>query len=173
MGKVAQGIRIQDRASTLSLPIATTALIRGATRIADDVASRVGQAIGFDDVLRGADGGLGDGHDVASLTDQLVKAIRTRLNQSGVAANHPLQLSVTEGGGLRVEGSHPQAAEIEAMLRSDPQLIETASKLFQASGGSENTIGLTIPSVLTFPRVLTFPSVGGNILQHPEDMRIG
>ena len=51
MGKVAQGVQLQDRAQALSLPIHTLALVNGAARIATKLAARVGDAVGFDEVL--------------------------------------------------------------------------------------------------------------------------
>ncbi len=136
----------------MSLPIPNAALIRGATRLAGDVASRVSQAIGFDEVLRGGSADpveagdfAGDQTSETTLTDQLVKAVRSLLHESGIATNQSLRLSVTEDGGMLVEENHPRAAEIEALLSQDRGLVETARRLYRSSGG-QSAIGLTIPS---------------------------
>lgn len=131
----------------MSLPIPTAALIRGATSFASDVANRVGQAIGFDDVLRGVN--VDQGKDVAAMTDSLVEAVETRLSQSGIVVNQPLRLSVMSNGTLRVEGNHARAAQIEALLASDETLSKTARNLIRAGGPSEIVIGQQSPSGLT------------------------
>jgi hypothetical protein len=131
----------------LSLPIPTAALIRGATSFASDVASRVGQAIGFDDVLRGVN--VDHGKNAQALADQLVQAVGTRLSDSGIDVNQPLRLSVMANGSLRVEGNHARAAEIEALLASDQALATAARKMLQAGGPSEIKIEQRSPSGLT------------------------
>ncbi len=137
----------------MSLPIPSTTLILGAAKFAQSVASRVGQAIGFEDVLHGVDAVDEDSaSNVAALSDELVDAIRARLLQSGLiqtdgGLNQTLQLGVKQDGALRVEGDHPRAAEIEALLASNQQIVDTASKLAQSGGPSEISIDLTRPSV--------------------------
>ncbi len=137
----------------MSLPIPSTTLILGAAKFAQGVASRVGQAIGFDDVLHGVDAVNEDGvgGDAAALSNELVDSVRTRLMQSGLiqtggGPNQALQLSVKQDGTLRVEGDHPRAAEIEALLASNKQIADIASKLAQSGGPIEISIDLTSPS---------------------------
>ena len=136
---------------SLSIPSAT--LILGAARLAQGVASRVGQAIGFEDVLHGADAPQQtESGEPSALSTQLVEAIRSRLFQSGLISmdggpNQSLQLGVNQDGTLRVSGDHPRAAEIEALLASSPSIVETAGKLAQSGEVSEITIDLTSPSV--------------------------
>ena len=75
MGKVAERVSVQNRAQTLSLPIPSTTLILGAAKLAQNVAHRVGQTIGFDEVLHGA-GAVKDegGVDIAASTEQLIES---------------------------------------------------------------------------------------------------
>ncbi len=134
----------------MSLPIPPTTLILGAAKLAQGVASRVGQAIGFDDVLHGTHA-VDDGITNDALMGQLVDSIRTRLVQSGLMdaggePNQTLQLSVQQDGGLRVLGAHPRAAEIEALLGSTPQIVSTARKLARSGGPAEIAIDLTSPN---------------------------
>ena len=149
MGAVAQGIPIQDRAQALSLPIPTAALIRGATILAGEVAQRVGQAIGFDEVLRSGAGEV----NVTALTDQLVQAVGAKLAESGIAVNRPLRLSVQRDGTLRVEGDHPRAAEIEARLAFDDSLVRQTRELAAAGGPGEILLGPPPPIGLTPTRL--------------------
>lgn len=150
MGKMASRIPVQNRAQALSLPIPSTTLILGAAKLAHGVASRVGQAIGFEDVLHGGVDSVGS---VAGLTDQLADSIREHLNRSGLrpmvggGPNQALQLSVKPDGTLIVEGDHPRAAEIEALLASSPSIVETATRLAQQGGPTQITIDLTSLSV--------------------------
>lgn len=146
MGALAERIPLQDRAQTLSLPIPTALLIRGATSLASEVASRVGQAIGFDDVLQG---GAASGANITALTDQLVQAVNIQLSNSGIAVNQPLRLSVNVDGALRVEGEHPRAAEIEAILAFDESLARQARSLVAAGGPREILVGPATPIGLT------------------------
>lgn len=136
----------------MSLPIPPTTLILGAAKLAQGVASRVGQAIGFDDVLHGTDSVDDSIITNDALTDQLVDSIRARLVQSGLIdsggePNQTLQLSVQQDGALRVEGGHPRAAEIEALLGSSPQIVGAASKLARSGGPTEIAIDLTSPKL--------------------------
>jgi hypothetical protein len=151
VGALAQRVPIQDRAQALSLPIPTVALIRGATSIASQVAHRVGQAIGFDDVLRG--GNSEPGVNVTALTDQLVQTVGAKLSESGIAVNRPLRLSVQGDGTLRVEGDHPRAAEIEALLASDESLAQQVRGLTAAGGPREILVAPATPIGLTPTRL--------------------
>ena len=121
----------------------TTSLIGGATRIAGNLASRVGEVIGFDEVLR-ADPNAADG-GAEQLRGELIQAIRQRLSRMGIDANQPLRLSVTQHGKLRVTEQHRRAAEIEAVLNADPQLISQAKELHRASGSPRGAIELVAP----------------------------
>ena len=153
MGKVAEGIPVYNRAQALSLSIPSATLSLGAARLAQDVAGRVGQAIGFDEVLHGNAPVQEDGAaSVAGLSEDLVDSIRSRLLQSGLiqlggGPNQSLQLRVQQDGALRVAGDHPRAAEIEALLASSPQIVERAGRLAQSGGPTEIAIDLTSPSV--------------------------
>ena len=88
----------------MNLPIPSTTLISstligGAARLA----GRVGQAIGFDDVLR-SDPGAG-AEKLDQITAELVDAIEQQLGSLDVDVNPPLRVSVTEDGRLRIDGS--------------------------------------------------------------------
>lgn len=128
----------------MNLPIPTAALIRGATLLAGEVAQRVGQAIGFDEVLSGAEPA-----NLTALTDQLVQSAGAKLAEAGIAVNQPLRLSVREDGGLRVEGDHPRAAEIEAILAMDDSLARQARDLAAAGGPQEVLLSPPGPIGLT------------------------
>lgn len=134
----------------MSLPIPTTTLILGATKLAHGVANRVGQVIGFDEVLRGADSAQASGvtKDVGTMTNELSHSIRSQLRQSGVhlsgdGPNQSLRISVEPGGDLTVRGDHSRAAEIEALLGANPQITHQARQLAMAGGPSEISIDLT------------------------------
>lgn len=145
----------------MSLSIPHAVLIRAATRLAGDVANRIGQTIRFDDVLRGDDVSAplnpletqpplekpsAAGRQSAGLREELTAAVQTRLSDSGIKAGETLQLSVTNEGRLSVEGNHPRAGEIESLLNSDPELVETARQWSRTAGHAEISIDLTIPT---------------------------
>ena len=136
MGIVAQRIWLQNRAQTLSLPISTAAAVVGAVKLAQGIAQGVSQAIGFHDVLSETSAG-----DASDSLEQLTQSIQQRLSDSGIQVNQELPIRITEDGQLRVDGDHPRAAEIEAVLNSDRQITESAKRL--TAPGSVS--GLTIP----------------------------
>lgn len=173
MGKMAERVWLQDRAQALSLPISASAILRsaslvsGAARLAGDVAGRVGEAMGFDDVLRGAQEATTPA-DPDQLKADLVASVRRVVDRLGIGplgidAGRSLQLSLGEGGRLRVDGDSARAAEIEAALNADPDVATAASQLDRvlAEGGPERR--LTIPSILTSQGGPTniLPSSGG------------
>lgn len=127
----------------MSLPISPAGSILGAARAARDVAGqiagKIAGAVGFDEVLQEQ----ADSVSVSqkSLIDQAVTAIQDRLSKVGIAANPPIELSVQQDGSLQVLGNHDQAARIESILASDPELAELVSRLTATAGTTRLTIG--------------------------------
>ena len=132
----------------MSLPISQAAAILGAARVAQSVvgniAERITDAVGFDQVLHdGVDLRSETDSDLAvkeSLMDQTLAAIRDRLGKFGIAANPPIELAVQRNGALEVTGNHDRAAEIESILASDGELVELASRLYSAAGSMKLTV---------------------------------
>ena len=157
MGVLAERIRIPNRAQALSFSLAHVALIRTAAQLATGVARGVGEAVGFDEILHrttaetpvdGVDGppqGLSDGNglSIADLTRKLTETIRSELSKHAIGLNQPLALRVRQDRKLNVEGDHPRAAAIEAILNSLPEVLELAGKVVGNAGVIE------IPSDLT------------------------
>ena len=162
----------------MNLPLEPTALasaklIGGASRFAARIADRVGDAIGFDKVLRdGADEKPAE--NPQQILGQLVQAIRDRLGQLGVNPNQMLELSVTQQGRIRVDGNHRRAAEIESVLNGDPQLVSLASRLHRTIDSGNEAISFRIaeqnPGSVTDPSHLTTSPGTGNILQTGQGM---
>ena len=147
----------------MSLPIHQAVLIQGATRLAANVASRVGQAIGFDEILRGSDSTsqgqaanpnstLDASHSAtdsslvegeATLIDQIADRVRRLLQSAGIDPNPVRQLTVEKGGVIRVAEEHPRSAEIESLLNADLALVGEADLLSRLNRGETTSIGLT------------------------------
>ncbi len=153
----------------MSLPIPPTLvvqgashLVQGASHLAGEVARRVGQAVGFADVLAGTESPTGDEFDLTGATSpsrrdlraELVESIDRILRESGVNLDQPLQLSVDPDGALRVVSDHERAAEIEAKLEGDPDIRQLAQQWASTEGtiaserfgAASRSIDLTIPA---------------------------
>lgn len=147
----------------MSLPIPQAVLIQGATRLATNVASRVSQAMGFEEILRGGDT---DTKDTAaqvdstaekpllppgsesdavapSLIQQITGRIRQLLHAAGIDPNPVGDLRVEKGGLIRTSGEHPRSAEIERLLNADPGLVAQTELLSRLNRGETTSIGLT------------------------------
>ena len=154
MGGLAERIRVPNRAQALSFPLANVALIRSAAQIATGVAGRVSQAIGFDEILQGAtadatdDVSANDSVGAADLKRHLTDAIRQELAKHSIDLNHPLELRVHHDGSLRMDGNHPQGAEVEALLNSDPASVRLAGELAKATGTPTISLDLTSSGAL-------------------------
>lgn len=131
-------------------------MIHGATRIATHVASRVGKAIGFDEILSGGDAGQIDSAasndepqevDVSfgapALRDRLTEQIRSLLKDAGIQLNQELQLSVDQQKNFRVETQHSHAAEIESVLNGDSMLKSGFEQLARLEKRNDFSIDLT------------------------------
>ena len=114
---MAEGIRVPNRAQALSFSLANVALVRSATQLATEVAGRVGEAIGFDEILQrtpAAAGGVGGeplpeiASTDAALQRRLTDTIRSHLAKRSITLNQPLELRVHQDGSLRVDTDHPQ-----------------------------------------------------------------
>lgn len=132
--------------------------------MASGVTGRMGQAMRFDEVLRrpsaesptaepdpsAADPSATDspGQPTTDLTQQLSDAVRLELAKNSVSLNQRLELQVQADGSLRVEGDHPEAAKIEALLNSDPATVRLAGQLAKQTGVMEISIDLTSHGVL-------------------------
>ena len=146
---MAERVRVSNRAQALSFSLAHVALVRGAAQLATGVAGRVSQAIGFDDILHGTDAETAGGQatpvvaSASELKGQLTDGIRLELAKRSINLNQPLELRVHQDGSLRVEGDHPRAAEIEALLNSDGDAVRLAGELAKATGSNQISIDLT------------------------------
>ena len=140
----------------MSFSLAHVALIRTAAQLDTGVARGVGEAVGFDEILHrtaetpvdsvgGPAEGLSDGSglSIADLTRKLTETIRSELSKHAIGLNQPLALRVRQDRKLNVEGDHPQAAAIEAILNSLPKVLELAGKV------AGNVGVIEIPSDLT------------------------
>jgi hypothetical protein len=118
-------------------------MVRDAARSAGDLGSRVGRAIGFDEILHS-----GSSHaaaePIADRTARLIDSIRERLARLGFTVHQPLGIRVESDGRMRVELSPPAAAEIESALNADPQLVEQAQQWHRASGSRGTATRLTV-----------------------------
>lgn len=147
----------------MSLPIPQAVLIQGATRLATNVASRVSQAMGFDEILRGGDGetkelsskvdatsengrlsNRSESDVVApSLVQQITDRIRRLLHAARIDPNSVGEFRVEKGGLIRTSGEHPHSAEIESLLNADPGLVAQTDLLSRLNRGEATSIGLT------------------------------
>ena len=152
----------------MTLPIPTTLVVQGASQLAGEVARRVGQAVGFADVLAGAERlaveetRIADSNSFVDakspsqeqLRRELVEAIDRMLQKSGLTLEQPLQLSVAPDGAVRVVSDHERAAEIEARLGSDAEVSQLAQQLAarelspidERFGNASRSIDLTLPA---------------------------
>ena len=80
---------------------------------------------------------------VADLTRELTEAVRLELAKNSIRLNHRLELRVHSDGSLRVDGDHPEAARIEALLNQNASTLRLASQLRQRTGVSQISIDLT------------------------------
>ncbi len=140
----------------MSLPIPNIALIHGATRLATHVAGRVGKAMGFDEVLRGADAphadlaqidvatqNAGEVQNTAAVRDRLTHQIRSLLEDAGISVNQELHVSVDQQHNLRVDVQHSRSAEIEAVLNQEPALKREFESLARLEKRNDFSIDLT------------------------------
>ncbi|MEE2935081.1 MAG: hypothetical protein VYA84_03690 [Planctomycetota bacterium] len=146
----------------MRLPISSTLVVQGATHRAGEVARRVGQAVGFADVLAGGASPPLEEIDLHGSTStsqgdlraELVESIDRILRESGINLDQSLQVSIDTDGALRVVSDHERAAEIEAKLESDSGIRRlaqqwasststTAGERFRAASRS---LDLTIPA---------------------------
>ncbi|MEM1068207.1 MAG: hypothetical protein AAGI63_04880 [Planctomycetota bacterium] len=131
----------------MSLPISTSFV----ARTAGQVAKQFGQVFGFEDVLAESKPiATVDADDTAKseLKAQLIQQIQSRLKESGLDLNHPLELSVETDGKIRVESQHTRAAEVEAILANDAEIRQLAQQ-WSAAGNRQagaSPIDLTIPA---------------------------
>lgn len=133
----------------MSLPISTVGAVVGAAKVAREISQGLAQgitqgvsgAIGFDDVLNQAGPA-----EPAELTSELIGAIEQRLSDAGINVNQDLSIRITASGQLQFDGDHAQAAEIESILNSDPQITGIANRLAGTDQAQTlQTSGLTIP----------------------------
>ena len=136
----------------MSLPISQAALIQGAATLASNVAGRVGQAIGFDQVLRGGDANPSNPstmastkQDAESLREKITEDIRRRLKAAGIPTNQELRFRISNRGDIHVDESQPRAAEIESVLNADGNLVADSRSLSQLTRIANFSIDLTSP----------------------------
>jgi cob(I)alamin adenosyltransferase len=94
----------------------------------------------FDEVLRGT---KNSATDSATTLKELIQGIQQRLASVGIdlstRMNQSLQMSVTANG-IQIDGHHERAAEMEAQINADPQLLELAKKLREHGGPTQFTL---------------------------------
>ncbi|MGI9471577.1 MAG: hypothetical protein ACR2NZ_08615 [Rubripirellula sp.] len=130
----------------MSLPISHAVLIQGATRLASNVAGRVGQAIGFDEILRGesASGTKPSATpDAGTLHEKITTQVQRILEAAGIVMNQPMSLRVGKEGDIHVAGDHPRAAEMESLLNADGGLVADWKSLSRLNGSEDFSIDLT------------------------------
>ena len=167
MGKVVQRVRLSNGAQTLTLPVppalgasvlGTLAAARTAVQVAQVAAQKIGDAIGFDEILQGASSGspaIAEGESLADLQSQFTHLASETLSKRGISANPRVSLRVGNQGQIEVTGDHPQAAQIEAALAGNPDLSTLAKKVLASLGTSLGTpearMELPLPDDLTIP----------------------
>ncbi len=134
----------------MSFPLQSAGAIVGAAVIATKAFQQIGKAIHFDEILNPPSGSpppsdLDAGSKIESETggnsgavgvlEKLSAAIRNRLAQWGLGANSPSSLTVLSNGEVKVDEHHSSAAEIEALLTSDPAVMSIVNQA-KASGAS-------------------------------------
>ncbi len=137
----------------MSFSLANVALIRSAAQLATGVAGRVGEAIGFDEILQApshgppsqasAEPSTRQAASPSELKRQLTDSVRQQLTNHSIDLNHGLKLRVQEDGSVRVDDNHPQGAKIEALLNSDAQSARLARELAKATGSPTISLDLT------------------------------
>lgn len=132
----------------MSFSLANLAMLRGATQLAGGVASRVGHAIGFDEILnRSPQAESGEAAMASESTgrvrEKLAAAIRLELARHSIDVHQTLDLRVQEDGSLRVDSHHSRAAEIENLLNTSEQVIASAGDLARQQGTNRISIDLT------------------------------
>ena len=149
MGSLVEGIRISNRAQTLSFSLAHVALIRTAAQLATGVADRVSEAIGFDEILHqqpseaGSDETSPTGPSLGDQVRELAEAIRSKLAKHAIEVNRGLRVIVQQDGRLGVGGDHPRVVEIESLLRADRTIDRLAAVVADEAGQPEIAIDLT------------------------------
>ena len=137
----------------MSLPIAQVALIRTAAQLATSVASRVGSAVRFDEILAGPESNVDQESGLTSpqaseeARQKLIDTVRGELAKHRIDVKPGVELNVQADGTLQVASDHPRGAEIEAVLRNNPSVIREAIELVQVSGSNEISIDLTSSGV--------------------------
>ena len=142
----------------MSLPIHTLALVNGAAHLATKLAARVGDAVGFDEVLHeGAsvapgkaedNGQTGQADGVSTVDDLIAKIsqrIRALMEEAGMSANGELKIHLTSGSNLLVEDPRPDRAGIEELLNRNPGLKQDFETLSNLAATNEFSIDLTSP----------------------------
>ena len=133
-------------------------MLRTATQLAGGVASRVGHAIGFDEILnRSPPADPGDAATASESTasespasestgrerEKLAATIRLELARHSIDVHQTLDLRVQEDGSLRVDSHHSRAAEIENLLNGSEQVLVAAGNLARQQRTNQISIDLT------------------------------
>ena len=160
MGEMVQGIRVPDRAPTLSFPI-NPVTITAAAGVIGEVAGRVGDALSFDRVLRhqpGVDTGTpaaatANGSDGESGGGNWLENIVTRLRQvlrgAEIETPQTLDFVATGEGRLSLAQDHPRAAEIEAIVGEDSDLASLVRNWVRQTGDVLLSVSFTPDTDLT------------------------
>ena len=126
------------------LPPSTTL---SAIRLVRDTVTQVGKAVsgaldsdslqphssGFAEALQSVD--TAPPSSLAKSREQFSLAVNQSLSSLGISSNPLPSLTVQEDGEVRVDGNHPQAARIEAMINHDQGLSELAKQISRQAGG--------------------------------------
>ena len=113
-----------------------------ATMLAGKAASLVGTAgtTSFADVFaaKSSDAEV----SVREIRENLATAIESVLTRMGIPIDPALSFVANEEGGVRLEGDHERAAEIEANLQDDANIQALADKLLGSAVGADRRIVL-------------------------------
>lgn len=137
-----------------------------ATKVVNQASQAISDAVNsdgpsFEATLHGS----GEQADPKKVLAELVKAIQDRLAKAGVplqaGANQEIEVRVT-GNGFRIDGNHPRAAEIEAQLNGDEQLLRLANQLQESGGPLQFLVSSEeIPRLTSLSEGTTIQRAGG------------
>ncbi len=134
MGKVAEGIRLPNRAQALTFPLIPVRGVATAIHTTKNLIHSVQQSIGFDRVLAGDPIDSSEPESTQSLLDQSAAAIRRQLNSDGLEPTRLLSFKSMADGSVQLESTHDHAAAIEASVSSDGALQRLVAKLHARLG---------------------------------------
>lgn len=73
------------------------------------------------------------GKSTAELRQQIAEIAERVMKSIGFSLDQPVRLTASDDGHLRIDANHPQSAEVEMALDSDPQLPGLVNELLSTS----------------------------------------